>query len=652
MLSPKEYKLTTKIADSLQVENIIYAEFAAPGAMGACGTARVYALDGNVVKLYFIDVMGKGGEDENNLEAYGRIYRLLKDWGDAGKLLYVYGGYGNDAWRGNTVQFQRDDDNTSFIYENADKVWQIQTSCTGVYLQIAPKFTKREMSIAKIEKFFKKHESKMSPKEAMFAQVYIEQSTIKDNGRIFQFTVSEYWDAMRYLEYINFELFNLSNQEIYDGIHAIEKYRLRYMIDRVGWNGLDAKIVEMVQNKRHDVFTGLAELLKKHPTSATLFDDKMEDFFVRIIEVQSNTTETNETKSHNIASVFRYPVKAIFDKQSHHKIIQETLGLSPAELSARAESLEYYLANYLFHEDIWALMDVLPMACHIVERLPFSDINCTNTADLFWLAGEIIDRAWRYLDEAPEKQRKYRDLIYETYWPRIGSVWPIIHYDEFEFKEKSASRMFEDALGFVMSLDDITERNPNIKEYLKSTHIPSEKVDRRAFTDKIKSLSPRERFEKILADLREWEWHTYLRYPENKEEAKIVLDELMLADEDARIKGVVRMEMFEQLLLTPNTMGVGEYILRYLNDNFERWLEVTRIDCDTEDEDLIVVMGSYYSALAGGVTEENEFPPMKLLHKKMLKIGVGAELCDAVAKVARKRRRMILFQRSALEKFF
>ena len=46
---PKEEKLTKKVVEAIRPEDIIYAEYSAGGAMGDCGSSRIYAFkDGDL----------------------------------------------------------------------------------------------------------------------------------------------------------------------------------------------------------------------------------------------------------------------------------------------------------------------------------------------------------------------------------------------------------------------------------------------------------------------------------------------------------------------------------------------------------------------------------------------------------------------------
>ena len=59
-----------------------------------------------------------------------------------------------------------------------------------------------------------------------------------------------------------------------------------------------------------------------------------------------------------------------------------------------------------------------------------------------------------------------------------------------------------------------------------------------------------------------------------------------------------------------------------------------------------------FVAMSKGVTEENEFPALKSIKEKLLKLGCDALTLTNAEKYARRHRRTILFQRSALQKFF
>ena len=69
-------------------------------------------------------------------------------------------------------------------------------------------------------------------------------------------------------------------------------------------------------------------------------------------------------------------------------------------------------------------------------------------------------------------------------------------------------------------------------------------------------------------------------------------------------------------------------------------------------EDTKDVVTSIVTAIAKGISEENELSPYKSICKKALDFGVDGKILEAASAHAKSRRKDYLFQRSALQKFF
>ena len=661
----KQQNLTTDIIKTFKPSKIIYAEFAEGGAMGSAGTARVYYLDDDQLHFYLVDTNNQNSEA--NLDAYAAIYKLLRKLAASGKLTESYAGYNNYVWKNPRCEFSRDDDACTFIYGKH----KITPSNNFVYAKVAARFGKREIETSALEAHFKKMQGRLSVAEAAFYEVYIEACKEIDEKGYFSISIGDYWNAIEYIRFQNNESFNLSDRELLNDCKAIQKYRLRYCKENCGWNKINHFFAEYAQTENPDLFKALQSISK----------DYLGHGFNEIIRTESDCTNL-ENGPNNLADVFYYPFLVDFKENTRATIIRKILEMNPFELRSCTESISYFFANFIFHEDVWPYTEILPAAIHVIKSLPFDGDGYTDTPALYWLAGTIIDTVWRYIEESKSNKQKYQSLIYDTYWPHIGSIWPIVNYNMFTFKQEVTARMFNDTLSFVMSLDDITERNEEIKHYFdflitNDIKHPSDIVSRRVFTLSLKDKSPKEALEAILEHINPSSYDSFLGYPESTEEAKVLLEELFRTDNEARITGVNRLATFEKLLLTPNTMGVGEYILKYLDDHFNDYLNVIISDANSEGIEAEDAVTSLFTAISKGASEENEFPYIKSLAAKikayisaqtpaqidpeLLKQGTEMKpiennyylnLIDCASKVARKHRRTILFQRSALQKIF
>ncbi len=641
----KTTKLTQKILKTINPRTILYAEFANDGAMGCPGTARIFTLENDKLIFYLTDHIFN---DEDNAKVHHETSVFLDNLKKSGKLEFFYAGFGNYAYKSPKASFTRDDDHCSFIYKKSNKTYIIPTSCKGVYDHIVAAFASREVSIEALEQYFNDRNFYFSTlDENYFFNQYLEQVKRTDSGQgWFDFTAIDYLNAMSYLRHLSGEDYILNWSELGKCQSALNKYRLKYVVDKIGWNELDHIFAKVVKTKSLKYF----HLIDKK------LGQKVEDIYSTLETIKSDRISTDIMQPDNLENLFNRPVLVEFTKSTHNTILKDILNRNGNSFNPDAKSIAYYFANYILNEDILSYAEAIPAVAHVIETMPDDDFNQTHTDDLFYICGEIIDRAWRCLEEDEAIQKKYRNLIYELYWPRVGSLWPVINRDRFEFKHQSASRIFDDSLNFAMSLKDITERNTEIKIFLDKVagHIgyKAGPLGRRAFVYTLRGLKPKQEFEKILKTIEPDDYHSYLTYPEGIEEAEILLDELFRTDGHARITGMPRLACFESLIITPNTMKVGEFILNYIDRHFDQYVDIISTEAMKLNLEPTLVLTDMFTAMSKGISEENEFPPFKSIKQKLSSLGCDETKLSNSEKYARHHRRTILFQRSALQKFF
>lgn len=647
--NPTKVRLTSAVLEKMKPEQIIYAEFADFGAMGACGTARIFATDSRgSMTFYLTGDTYKNKEDAKCLyEAINYLFKLKEEK----QLVHAYGGFGNSAFKNPEANFTRDEDKCGFIYEYKGEKYFIPASANGVYHRIVSEFAPRKVPIKKLEKYLKDYEPRGAEKgeEADFLDVYIEQSKRNDSGAGWlDFSPLDYYNAVRYIRHKKEQTFILNWVDEADCRRALQKYRLRYIVDKIGWNALNGIIDELVEKGQFNIFERVSIVAgEKVEKIYSEVDTVQADGVARIIDhTRSNTTAFY----HELADkIFLHPRIISFTKEERAKIHSSLMECS---LNPNGRGIGLYLANYILSEDKLSYVEILPVVARIIRDLPVNDFNHEHIDDLFWLCGGIIDSCWRYIPEDEAIQKQFRDFIYNLYWPRVGSLWPILHRNEFSFNENAANKIFDDAASFIASLNDIDERNPEIKNYLEEnandTAYYEGPLGRRAFSYCLKKLKPEEQFETILKEVNELDYHEWLSYPSTVVEAELLLKELFRTDEKAHFKNS-RLSVLESLIINPNTKGVGEYILNYIVehcDSLEKILETAGYD----EERTISTLVDLFVAACMGVTENEELAPIgKWKEKLASKYGHKTRL-ERAEKFAKKRQKTVAFQRKELAK--
>ena len=625
----------------MKPESIIYAEFAGEGAMGDAGSVRIITIEDKILKSYYFNIFKKNKDNT----PYVTANEFLTKLGKKRVLSSTYAGFGNTVWKKQGAVFERDDDNASYIYKEGTHAYVIPTSNRGVYFHSVATLAKRKVTIEKLEAYLEQIKNDLTWAEYFLFANYIAQSKRTDSGiSWFNITPFDYIRAINYIKHVTGTEFVINDSDFKNDLYSIELYRLNFATTNLGWNKIDEIFSTIVLKGEKSVFKRLNEALGVH----------VETIFTKLNSVDTNFTDFKLNSSNNFLQLFDYPVLVNFTPDAHRKIIDAIIKMGPGELRSSAVQISFYFANYKFNEDKLSYADVLPAVVHVIKNLPADDKANSHTGELFWIASDIVDTVWRYIDESEEYQEKYRNLIYNLFWPRVGGVWPIAHYGEFTFKEPVADTIFNDSLSFVLSLKDILKRNKELKEYftpyMGDKFYKNEHAARAGFRFSLEGLDAKRQFDRIMATYGPDDARFYLHYPRNIEEADFLLKELFKTKEN-KFTGLSRLATLEDLIITPNTIGVGEYILNYLNKHFDDLVALVKTDIG-DQYDFISTMKDYFIAISKGITEENEFSAFSSIAKKMIALGCKEEVIKAAEKYARHHRRAILFQRSSLAKIF
>ena len=638
--------LTLDIINNLDKHSILYAEFSESGAMGACGTARIFALDDGILQFYLVSVFGaknKKREEELN-DIYAATYNLLESLTKQKILVEKYAGYGNTAWKRHDITFTRDDDNSVFLYKKSKQVYRIPASNPGVYHKVVADFAERRIEVKAIKKYFDSHKKSLSTEEQDFFDAYLNQLEENDHHLgIFQFTVAEYWDTIHLLQFRNHQDFNLSPGAIRDGEKALARYKLKYVLDTIGWNQLDDFFADYVKKGGIKLFSSLNSILSY----------RIEDVYTKLKTKKSNNTKTSIISSDNLERFLEKPELVTFSENAKEEIISSIFNKNPDMLRGDARSIEFFLANFCFLEDI-PYSKILPVVHYIIEALPFDNAAHTDTDQLFWLAGEIINRAWRFAESDNNTQRNISDFIFSAYGSRVGSLWPIINYDSFEYKDPAGQEMFSDSIGFIMSLGDITERLPGLETYLRMVaehnyHGHPTVLSRAKGLIRHK-LSPDEELEDILEHEDANRYCFILSHPESDEETEVLMDRLITGDN--RFNNYSRVSILEQLLLNNTNTKSRVVAIEYIDDNFKELAYALNDDAKAADEDPSDFIMSIFTAACAGIYEPEELTKIESIADKCQILEFDSNTIVSALKLANQRVNKIADIRSDLAKFF
>ncbi len=398
------------------------------------------------------------------------------------------------------------------------------------------------------------------------------------------YSPTDWQDTMIYLRHYNKRLFNVDTSLREQGEEVLMTYLARYVYDR-----LDLKQLEKLEELLDNFF----DLEKFTEHSGKLFEfismrmgEEIQEKFIH--QSKPRLIDVDELDFDNL---YRYPEWIEFTPAAHKEIIRLILS---DELSD--EQIDYYLGT---SERAEYYVELYPAVKHVLQT--------TNKFHTFYTAGDVLNIIWKNLPEDDEKlQQWFRREVYDIFWPRIGDVWPIIHYDALNLQEDN-KEIFEDALGWIMCLDDIGIMNKELEDYLKSdinTNLDVIKVQHFVLTHRDDDIE--KRFKAASNELSYKALWRCFRYPKTAKEADFILNQ-------AKKSGAWTLcEVLEMMLLTGNSRGVGSHIINNLAEDFKLWYKNMRTGDNPIDNML-----SMFTAACEGATEEDELDPICLLRQKI-----------------------------------
>lgn len=395
-------------------------------------------------------------------------------------------------------------------------------------------------------------------------------------------------DAMIYIRYLNQRIWNLSPDTIQRGRDALAAYRASYLLDKLGLE----RTCNLVQN-----FFDVERFQENSGKFYEFINEILGEDLAKKFSVQTKP-KIIDLDSLDFENLFRYPDWLEFTPATQDEIIRRILA---DEMEER--DIDYYLGVSEAHENY---VKLFPAICKVIRS--------TKNPHLLWTAGDVLNLIWKNLPEDPEIQKWMRHQIYDLYWPRINSVWPVEHYNDFDFKDESERRIFDDALNWVMCLDDITKQSTKLKGYLmRLSHQDFDQVQKstpsavwkRVFNIKFQRLDTRHKFKAAWENLDTYDAWRYLSYPNTIKEADLVLNKIIDNLDTPYDEAAFGLE---QLLLSGNLPKVGAYIISYLNESYDRfWLKFGEIA-----DDFL----SFFTAACSGASEKDEAEPLEKLAEK------------------------------------
>ena len=607
-------KFTSEIAEKINVDDILYAEIASGGAFGRAGAGRLYTINGD---YYYSD-----SQDDDSY-----LSRLLEQAKDSKNICYCYGGFGNDAFKNKAAFFKNDDEAHIFTYTDKrpliPMLFIIRPSCRGVYEHVLANFAYEPITEKTIAQWLRHTKSFDKDETCLLHAIaeYYKRHSVETS-------LDDYMNSIVYIRFLN----NMDSHYdwenwISDWRGSLAKYRLRYILDSIKVNRLNNVLArfDIKKAKPGDLLQALSEELNEDVSKlfTTYTVEKRKKFSI--------------FKLHGL----RYPVVINMPKAAHEETVAQILDTDPDQFTS-AYSLGEYFASCIFCLDKLELATVLPAAFYVLRNMPMQTYSSIDVQATYWAASELVNTAWKIIGE-PKTPARFEKEIYETFWEKIGGLWPIEHYGEFRFclpdgeKNEAGDYIFKEALGYVTSLEEIEKINPELKNYLCNVTDDncSDIIWNRAVDLQFGDASDELALEAMYSRLNEWAFAHY--YPTSVKRAELLFKEL-LAGEDWRLEDYKYSQLWFALASGMQKLGVGKRLVELMVEHFD---EIRDNLCDEDVRDLFCAFCTE--------PEVDMLPALTELKKKVSKIPCADQkVLDGALKSAANEIKKIAFQRESL----
>ncbi|MBR3138782.1 hypothetical protein IKG38_02115 [Candidatus Saccharibacteria bacterium] len=241
-------------------------------------------------------------------------------------------------------------------------------------------------------------------------------------------------DAVIYIRFRQRDVWSLNEEQIKNAKYAILIYEVIYTTEHL---------------KKPDILKILnqffAQTPEKHKGIFELFEQKFHASLDSFIFTQEKLIVTKEMAD-NLSQLFAYPCWLDFTDEANQLIFDKILQDKLSD-----EQIDYFLgaSDDIAHYDQW-----FKVAKHILKT--------THGSHVFWTAGDILSIIWKAAPQDAKSQKWFRDEVFDIFWPRVNSIWPLLNEDKIDFDYDEDSRILKDSIGWLQVLDDLNERLPEL----------------------------------------------------------------------------------------------------------------------------------------------------------------------------------------------
>ena len=245
-------------------------------------------------------------------------------------------------------------------------------------------------------------------------------------------------DAEIYIRYKKRDVWSLSDEQLSNAKFAIYIYQIKYIITHLTKTEILTTLNRFFSQPKDEKH--LKSLLQ-------LLEAKLHIPITSLFLTQEKITLRKDTIK-NFDKVFEYPCWVDFTDEANEIIFNKILDNKLTD-----EQIDYFLgaSDTIRYYDQW-----FKVIKHILAT--------TNNLHVFWTAGDILSIIWKAVPEDSESQKWFKDQIFEIFWPRINSIWPLLNEDKIDFEKDESTKILRDAINWLYTLDDLKDRLPEFTE--------------------------------------------------------------------------------------------------------------------------------------------------------------------------------------------
>ena len=409
------------------------------------------------------------------------------------------------------------------------------------------------------------------------------------------FSTEEWVAGISYIKYLNNDTFLRTTESEQDYKRNLGLYRANYILDKVSLPKLVHFIYDFFDYKNLS-----QNMCAFYPRLNALLGEDIREKYLRLETTNVSLKSLQNTK--NPAKFFSEPRLVNFSTAADKEICKQIL-------SGKYDHVfvTYYLCNYMQVADYKRYADVLPAVVSIIKNLQVeSDVDYR----LFWMACDLLNEFWKLIPEDnKELQDEIEKLIYDIFWPRIGDIWPIKHRVELSFNDEYRTKTFNESLGWIMSINNISILDRKLSSFLKEKPTQdivniSDEIDKKRYNLSFAKQKDHSFMNFINDKGDEKDWCYAAIYCKDVSDVEIML-KIINAEYPLSVNKSIERYALEQLLLKTRDEKPANLIIDAMVDNYSA-LSTFFDKTKSEDDGASMVAFNALMALCESATNESE----------------------------------------------